>query len=150
MPRDRFFNLKMLRGSLNPPEEAYQGAYPDKDEEETDLIGETETPLLDIYEDAESIVVEADLPGIEPADVTIRLANNRVIIEGRRGKRGEGPEAGHYLRMERCIEDFRRIIPLPIAVDPQRAEASYRHGVLILRFPRISDRRNRTIKIEIK
>ncbi|MBI3611078.1 MAG: Hsp20/alpha crystallin family protein [Nitrospirae bacterium] len=144
MPKDRFFNLKMIKKSFDPSPEGY------RTEEEGAMTGETETPLVDIYEQSDAVVIEADLPGIEPMSVAVRLADNQVTIEGRRGQRGEGQDAGHYLRMERCFEDFRRIIHLPIAVDPQRAEAYYRQGVLILRFPRIEDRRKKAIKIEIK
>ncbi len=143
MAKDRFFNLKM-----------YQGAYPSPGEgpleEEKPRMGETETPLLDIYEDLESIVIEVDLPGINPKQIVVLLEKNQVVIEGHRGERGEGQGAGSYLRMERCFEDFKRIIPLPIAVDQRQAEGRYRNGVLVLRFPKISDRRNQTIKIDIK
>ena len=150
MAKERFFNLKIIKGAFEPPPEGYRDACAGPPERGKDFIGETETPLLDIYEDPEAIVVEADLPGIDPKGVTIRLANNQVLIEGSRLEHGEGPDAGHYLRMERCREDFRRIIPLPVAVDPQRVEAYYRQGVLVLKFPRIQERRNRAIKIEIK
>lgn len=146
MPKDRFFHLKMIHNPLGPFEES---GHPDEDEGKG-MVGETETPLVDIYEQSDAVVLEADLPGIEPAEVGVRLVDNQVTIEGRRGQRGEGQEAGHYLRMERCFEDFRRTIHLPFAVDPQKAEASYRQGVLILRFPKIEDRRKRAIKIEIK
>lgn len=146
MPRDRFFNIKMLKGSISLPQDIYSG----RTEGAKSLPEETETPLLDIYEDPEAIIIEADLPGIKPDEVSVHLSNNSVIIKGRRGGRAEEDTTGHYLRMERCIEDFRRIIPLPISVDPHRSEANYRHGILILRFPRIKERRNRAIKIQIK
>ena len=146
MPRDRFFSMEILKGSSEQP----QTPGPKDEGQSLDLGGETGTPLLDIYENPESIVIEADLPGIQATDVAIRMVDNQVIIEGHRCGRGEGQGAGNYLRMERCIEDFRRIVPLPIAVDAEKAEASYRQGVLILRFPRIEDRRKKIIKIEIK
>ncbi len=146
MPKDRFFHIKMIHNPLGPFEESRRS----DEGEGKGRVGETETPLVDIYEQSDAIVLEADLPGVEPSEVAVRLVDNQVTIEGRRGQRGEGQEAGHYLRMERCFEDFRRIIHLPSAVDPQKAEASYRQGVLILRFPKIEDRRKRAIKIEIK
>lgn len=146
MSKERFFHLRMINNPLGAFEES------GRSEEEAMKGGaaETETPLVDIYEQGEAIVIEADLPGIEPAQMAVRLMDDQVTIEGRRGQRGEGQEAGNYLRMERCFEDFRRIIHLPFAVDPQKAEAAYRQGVLILRFPKIEDRRKRAIKIEIK
>jgi HSP20 family protein len=146
MPKERFFHIKMIHNPLGSFEEPPRSG----EEEGKGPAGETETPLVDIYEHSDAVVLEADLPGVEPSDVAVRLMDNLVTIEGQRGRRGEGREAGHYLRMERCFEDFRRIIHLPFAVDPQKAEASYRQGVLILRFPKIEDRRKRAIKIEIK
>lgn len=146
MPKDRFFHIKMIHNPLG----SFEGSGRPDEGEGKGMAGESETPLVDIYEQSEAIVLEADLPGIEPSEVSVRLVDNQVTIEGRRGQRGEGQVAGHYLRMERCFEDFRRIIHLPFAVDPQKAEASYRQGVLILRFPKIEDRRKRAIKIEIK
>ena len=146
MPKDRFFHIKMIHDPLGPFEESRRS----DEHEGKGRVGETETPLVDIYEQSDAVVLEADLPGIEPSEVTVRLVDNQVTIEGRRGQRGEGQGAGQYLRMERCFEDFHRIIHLPFAMDPQQAEASYREGVLILRFPKIEDRRKRAIKIEIK
>lgn len=146
MARDRFFNIKMFRDVYSPGEES-DPAFTGKGK---DLIGETETPLLDIYEEPDAIIIAADLPGVLPGHVGVRLENNHVIIEGRRGDRGEGQHAGNYLRMERSFEDFRRIVSLPSAVDQEHAEAHYKDGVLVLRFPKVADRRNRTIKIEIK
>ncbi len=143
MPRYRFLHMNLLKAASKPGGEESAGP----ETEESDLGPDTETPLLDIYEEPEAIVIEADLPGINPDEVSVLLSQNQVVIEGRRG---EGHEDGNYLRMERCNEDFRRIIPLPIAVDPRQAEARYRQGVLILRFPRIEDRRKRAIKIQIR
>ncbi|HEY5647932.1 MAG TPA: Hsp20/alpha crystallin family protein [Nitrospiria bacterium] len=144
MAKDRFFNVRMFQ-DVSEGEDSPAGTGRGKE-----LMGETETPLLDIYEEPDAIVIEADLPGVKPGQVEVRMENNSVVIEGRRGERGEGQDAGHYLRMERSFEDFRRIISLPTAVDQQRAEAYYKKGVLVLRFPRVADRRNRTIKIAIK
>lgn len=146
MSSERFFHLKMIPNPMGPSQETYRSDA----EEGKGMIGETETPWVDIYEQSDAIVIEADLPGIKPADIAVRLIDDQVTIEGRRGQRGEGQEAGHYLRMERCFEDFRRVIHLPFAVDPKKTEACYRQGVLILRFQKIEDRRKRAIKIEIK
>jgi HSP20 family protein len=123
----------------NPPSEGEGG-----------LLGETETPRLDLYETEKDLVIEADLPGINPSEVSLRFLNNQLTLEGKRGERQEDSESVHYLRMERCLEDFRRIVHLPCAVDPQQAQACYQMGVLILRLPKIVDRRQRAIKIEIQ
>lgn len=113
------------------------------------VIGETETPLLDIYETPDAIMVEADLPGLDPQAIMVRLLDNQLTLEGRRCEQGDA-DAGHYLRMERCYEDFRRILQLPCAVDPTGARGNYEQGVLKLRLPKITERRRKPIRIEIK
>ncbi len=142
MKQARFFQVRL--GSR-----AAAGG-PSASEESAAVIGETETPLLDIYETADSIVVQADLPGVDPHAIGIRLLGVQLTLEGKRCQHGEVPDAGQYVRMERCYEDFRRILQLPCAVDPEGAHASYVQGVLVLRLPKITDRRRKAIQIEIK
>ncbi len=144
MAKDRFFQFRMLKNPWDPSKD-----YPSP-EEGSGILGETETPRLDLYETAEDIMIEVDLPGIDPQGISLQILNNQLTLEGKRGERGENPEAGHYLRMERCFEDFRRIVLLPCAVDPQQAQSAYEKGVLVLRLPKIVDRRRKAIKIEIK
>jgi HSP20 family protein len=116
-------------------------------EKDPGIAGETEIPKLDLYETERDIIAEVDLPGMDPQCMSIQLLDNRLIMEGRQEC---GPEPGSYIRMERGQEDFRRIIDLPCAVDPQKAGARYEKGVLILTLPKINDRRKRGIKIPIK
>ena len=111
------------------------------------IVGETETPKLDLYETEKDIVIEVDLPGIDPQGVHVEFLNNQLILEG---KREPCSETGHFLRMERCLEDFRRIIILPCTIDPQKSKAGYEKGVLTLQLPKIIERRRKTIKIQIK
>ena len=121
-------------------------AYPST-ESEGGFQGETETPKLDLYETDKDIIAEVDLPGLDPRRIGVKVLDNRLILEG---KQGAQPEPGNYLRMERFQEDFRRIVLLPCAVDPQHAQARYEKGVLILILPKIDDRRQRAVKIPIK
>ena len=119
--------------------------YPSTNKEGA-VVGETETPKFDLYETEKDIVIEADLPGIDPQEIRAEFLNNQLTLEG---KREPCSETGHFIRMERCLEDFRRIIPLPCTVDPQRSKASYDKGVLTLRLPKIVERRRKMIKIDI-
>lgn len=116
-------------------------------EKERGAAGETEAPKLDLYETENEIVAEVDLPGWDTTGISVRVLDNRMILEGRQ----ESPcEQGNFIRMERYREDFRRIILLPCAVDPKNATAQYKKGVLTLRLPKITDRRRKAVKIPIK
>jgi HSP20 family protein len=103
-------------------------------------------PLLDLYETDDSLILEMDLPGIDPEDVLIKVYEDLLIIEGI--KRETPEEKGfRYLCMERRFEGFRRMVKIPVAVNSIEGKASYSDGVIIVTFPKIKDR---VIKIKIE
>lgn len=108
---------------------------------------EMETPKLDLCETEKAVIAEIDLPGMNPEQISIHILENRLILEGRQKKT---TESGHFLRMERFQEDFRRVVLLPCAVDPRNGTARYDNGVLTLKIPKITDRRRKAVKIQIQ
>ena len=103
-------------------------------------------PLLDLYETDDSLILEMDLPGINPEDVLIKVYKDLLIIEGIKRKTPE--EKGfRYLCMERRFESFRRMVKIPIPVNSAGGKATYTDGVVIVTFPKINDR---VIKIKIE
>lgn len=110
------------------------------------MKGAHEAPPIDLYETATDVIVEADLPGVDPAKLRVVASDRQLRIEGSCRPR---PIQGHYLQMERCHEEFSRPVLLPAAVDPNRAAARYERGVLIITLPKIQDRRNTAITIPV-
>lgn len=103
-------------------------------------------PPVDVYETDDSLVLELDLPGVDPGDVLIKVYEDVLIVEGvKRERRKE--KRFKYLCMERSFESFRRMIKIPVPVDAAAGRASYDNGVVTLRFPKIRDR---VIKIKIE
>lgn len=104
--------------------------------------GSCADPLVDIYETDASLVVEADLPGMEPDNLVIRVYEDLVILEGVRGLKDRELLCGEsrYLCMERYCRSFRRIIRLPIRVNTMAGKAAYRNGVLKITFPKLEGR----------
>lgn len=118
-------------------------------EEKRISLGEKmDVPILDLYETPDEIIVEVDVPGVDPGCLSVRVADNRLTIEGKRGPKEE--EGVNYIRMERCHEDFSRMIQLPMAVNSHNARARYERGVLILFFPKIVERRKEEIAIIVE
>jgi HSP20 family protein len=115
---------------------------------EQDRPGAPRSPLVDLYEIPDSLVVEIDLPGVRIEQIQIVVSHNALKIEGSRQSVCD-PERGRYLRVERSTTGFHRVIPLPAAIDPHRAAARYERGVLTVTFPKIPDRRQEAIKIPI-
>jgi HSP20 family protein len=144
MPKKMLYNLRFIQGSrykINPSED---------EPLDTEAKMDAEPPLMDLYETPETIVVEMDIPGMDPRSLKIHLQDNRLVIEGRPSERCDETEKVHYIRMERSCKDFYRTLTLPAAVNPQEASMRYERGVLILRLPRIEEKRKRVIRIEVQ
>ncbi len=96
-------------------------------------------PPVDIYEKKEAVVFVADLPGIEEGDVRIKVYHNLFIIEGMKRQKADD-RCGLYICMEREFDSFRRIISIPVPVNPAAGRATYSDGVLTVVLPKLEDR----------
>ncbi|MGD1075303.1 MAG: Hsp20/alpha crystallin family protein [Thermodesulfovibrionales bacterium] len=104
-------------------------------------------PAVDLYETDDSLVFEIDLPGIDPADVLIKVYDDIVIIEGVKRERREEKRV-NYLCVERKFCSFRRMFKIPTPVNSREGKASYSEGVITLTFPKLGDKVI-NIKVEI-
>ena len=87
------------------------------------------TPGVDIYENKDEIVLEAELPGMNREDFELTVENNVLTLRGeRRFEKKE--EADNYHRVERSYGTFARSFTLPPTVAPDTATAEYKNGVL--------------------
>lgn len=103
-------------------------------------------PLIDLYETGDNLVLEIDLPGIDPENVLIKVYQDVIIIQGVKKERSEGKRY-RYACMERSFESFRRIIRVPVPINPAAGRAVYNDGVVRVTLPKI---RERVIKIKIE
>lgn len=91
------------------------------------------SPLVDIYETADSFVVEAELPGCDVKDISLSICCSTLVIEG---ATREGTVPGvSYIRLERFTGRFCRAVEVPPGADLGRAQARYRRGLLTVTFP---------------
>ena len=94
----------------------------------------------------DELVVEAALPGIKPDDVEITVENGTLTIRGYyREERREGE--GEYLVRRSAAAPFSRSVSLPTGLEPDKATATFEHGVLTLRIPRAEEVKPRQIRI---
>ena len=103
------------------------------------------SPLVDIEEEDDAYVIEAELPGIKREDVTIELVGNELMITGEVKER---VRKGIIRRETRRRGRFSFRVALPEQVDPERVEATLSEGVLTVRVPK-SERAQRR-RIEVK
>lgn len=101
---------------------------------------------LNIYEEGETLVIEAQLPGVKPEEVQVSVAGNTLTIraEGRQGQERKGRT---YIVREHRTSSLTRTVELPSSVDPDQAEATFEDGILRLAFPRAEQNRARRIQI---
>lgn len=106
-------------------------------------------PRIDVSETDESMIVTAELPGIEEKDVQITLEKDALVISGE--KKTDVEEKGkNYHRVERSYGSFQRVIPLVDEIQEEKVEASFKNGVLNITLPKTQAAAKKTHKIEIK
>ena len=86
-------------------------------------------PSVDIFENKDEIVLEAELPGMNREDFELTIENNVLTLRGER-RFEKKDEADNYHRVERAYGQFTRSFTLPQTVSPEGATAEYKNGVL--------------------
>ncbi len=102
---------------------------------------------IDVYQNLENITIESTIAGVGPDDIDIAITPESVVIKGRR-ERKEKVKKGDYLHQECFWGKFSRSIILPQEIDPDRAHASLKDGVLKIVLPKIH--RDRTKKVKVR
>jgi HSP20 family protein len=92
-------------------------------------------PCVDVWETEGDIVLLADLPGVEKANIAVEVKDDVLTIKGER-RPVEGTEQGHYYRRERCCGRFERAFSLQFEVDPDSIGAAFKDGVLRVTIPK--------------
>jgi HSP20 family protein len=107
----------------------------------------TAFPSVDVSESGNELTVRAELPGVKAADLDVSLADNALVLAGEKREQHERQEGGYY-HSERRFGSFRREVPLPCAVDPEKVEASFADGVLTVRLHKSPDAQARRIQVK--
>lgn len=105
-------------------------------------------PAVDIYETDDSVVLKAELPGINPDDVEIRVEDSTLYLKGERKFEKEVKEENLH-RVERSYGTFARTFALPNTIDADKVKAEYQNGILTLTMPKHEEAKPRTIKINV-
>lgn len=105
-------------------------------------------PLINLWEEADVLHLEAEMPGVAQNDLEISAAGNELTLRGRRNPPKDDNRAYH--RQERGFGEFTRVITLPVEVDPERIEATLKDGVLTLTLPKAAAARARKIQVKVE
>ena len=103
-------------------------------------------PKLDIIEGKRDITVKAEIPGIEAKDFDISIDGRQLTIRGEKKQESKEEEETYY-RAERSYGYFKRTIELPAEVEPESVDASYKKGILKVKFRKAKGFETRKIKV---
>ncbi len=106
-------------------------------------------PNFDVHENAKSIMIEAELPGVDEKDVSITLSGGLLTIKGEKKQEREEKGETHYL-CERSFGAFERSLRLPETIDESKLEARFDKGVLRITAAKKPEAVKAERKIEIK
>jgi HSP20 family protein len=105
-------------------------------------------PLVNISEDRDHILVRAELPGVQAADLEITLQDNSLILRGERKIPAEDKQV-NYHRRERESGFFRRIVALPAMVRGDNVEATCKDGILTIKMAKPEEVKPRKIEVKV-
>jgi HSP20 family protein len=115
----------------------------------TETANEREMALaVDVHASDDVYTINALVPGLTAEDLNIEILNNTITLRGE-FKSEEQPEGAHNLMCELPAGRFGRVITLPTAVEPGKAEANIKNGVLTLKVPKAEAARPKTIKVAV-
>lgn len=106
---------------------------------------------MEVMERGNHVVVRAELAGIDPQDVDLRITDEGITLRGERKQEADQDRDG-IRHTERFYGTFARTIAFPTPVDSSRAKATFRHGLLEVTAPRrqpIDGRDGRKLDIEM-
>jgi HSP20 family protein len=126
---------------LSPSQPRQAEATLDLSEEEAD--GEL---AVDVYETPTHLLIKAMIAGVRPEDLDVSITRDLVTIRGKRERAIEG-NAGDFFFKELYWGSFSRTIVLPQEVEIEEAEATEKHGLLIIRLPKLDKGRQAKLKV---
>lgn len=111
-----------------------------------DMMSGGWNPSVDIWEEKDNLVLEAELPGMRRDDFELTIENNVITLRGER-KFEKKADGDNYHRVERSYGSFTRSFTLPQNVTAEGAKAEFNNGVLHVTLPKREETKARKIEI---
>ena len=100
----------------------------------------------DVQDKGDDLIVRLEVPGMEAGDFDIAVIDDYLVVQGEKRLQREQTEGDYHIR-ECAYGAFERAIPLPVAVDEDKAKAKYKKGVLAITLPKADHARRRQISV---
>ena len=138
---DPFREVVALQNRIN-------SLFRDLNEGDDPVAAASFVPAVDIYEDAQKVMLKLEVPGIDQKDLDVRVENHTLTVKGERKFEAEEKEQNFH-RIERRYGSFYRAFTLPNSVDTENVAASYNAGVLKLELKKKPEAQPKQIEIKV-
>ena len=139
---DPFRELRSLQDDVN---RLFRSSFT-RGGDDNEMMRGAWAPSVDIFENKDNIVLEAELPGMKQEDFDLSIENNVITLRGER-KFEKTDETDNYHRVERSYGSFTRSFTLPQTVSAEGATAEYNNGVLRVMLPKKEETKSRRIQV---
>jgi HSP20 family protein len=102
---------------------------------------------VDVYQTSDMIIIKSMIAGVRPEDLDISITRDMVTISGKREEERSVKEEDYFVH-ELFWGSFSRAISLPSEIDVDEAEAVEKHGLLILKLPKLDKKKQSKLKVK--
>lgn len=113
------------------------------------MLQQLSAPVVDVYEENDEVVAKAELAGIGKDEIDVELTQDTLTVRGEKKKEEEVKEEDYY-RSERAYGSFSRTVALPSEIQPDKAKASFKDGVLEVRAPKTEEAKTKVKKVKVQ
>lgn len=121
---------------------------PSREAEQEELAPGQWSPAVDIFETRESIVIRAEVPGIEQSALQVEVKDDQLILRGHR--KFKEMEGCTYHRVERAYGGFHRVFSVPVIIRQDQVRAVLKNGVLEITLPKEEKANPKPMQVEIR
>ena len=138
-----FGELESLQNEMNKLFDVSLGRWPVRS---MGLFEGAWSPLVDIFDSKDSVMVKVDIPGMKKEDIDISVYGNTITIKGEKKEENENNDS---VKIERFSGFFNRVITLSSEVDENKVKASYKNGILEILLAKKEETKPKQIKVDI-
>jgi HSP20 family protein len=140
---DPFEEMRRMQKEMNKIFENYKPISKGKE------LSKVREPISDIIETDKEVVAKIELPGVEKKDIHLNITDKAIEVKAQRSDEVEIKKDGYY-RHERSYSGFQRAFALPAGVNPDKAVAVFKDGLLKVIIPKTKQIEAKKKKIEVK
>lgn len=100
---------------------------------------------VDVFENANEVLVLADVPGIDKDSLVVRLENETLYVEGKTST--QAAEGAFYREFRPTA--YERAFRVPLGIDTAAISAELKNGVVTVHLPKSEQRKPKQIKVKV-